>query len=305
MFLPPEAFGQSGAEWGDDEEGGLELASASQWDIAVRYHEFKGRPGMSHLARSLRRLSAEAIMERAQAILGSVVHPVIPMLETWDALPSDAMQPDIDIEETLEGSPWLLSTSHPSAQDIVMSYLIKKKQPIVLTVDTSLSMTGEKLALTAVALAVVLLQFPEDPIGIVAFENSAQVLKRPTERISIQELVERFLDVPAQGYTHLEDGLKGALSLAREARTSGGGRPCPTVLLTDGKYTAGRDPAYLAPRFSQLVLLKMGEERASLQLCKEMSRLGHGALFEVAELEDLPGAMYGIVKDLLRGRASA
>src|SRR6185312_12130139 len=115
-------------------------------------------------------------------------------------------------------------------QDIWMSYTLHRRQSIILTVDTSLSMTGEKLALTAVALAVVLLQFPEDPVGIVAFENSAQVLKRPAERLTIQQLVERFLDVPAQGYTHLEDGLREALRQVRSLEGASAGRPPSTVL---------------------------------------------------------------------------
>jgi hypothetical protein len=75
------------------------------------------------------------------------------------------------------------------------------------------------------------------------------------------------------------------------------------VLLTDGKYTAGRDPAYLAPRFPHLVVLKMGKERASFELCRELAQKGHGALREVGELEALPSIMYGVVKDLLRGRS--
>ena len=111
--------------------------------------------------------------------------------------------------------------------------------------------------------------------------------------------------MPAQGYTHLEDGLKGALALVRSAGAAGQGRPPSTVLLTDGKYTAGRDPAFLAPRFPHLVVLKMGKERASAELCREMAQKGHGALREVGELEALPGVMYGVVKDLLRGHSPA
>ena len=152
------------------------------------------------------------------------------------------------------------------------------------------------------ALAVVFLQFPEDPIGIIAFENRPQVLKLPGERIGVRELMARFLDVPAQGYTHLEAGIQEALRLAGETQARGGGRPPAVLLLTDGKYTAGRDPAYLAPKFRHLNVMKMGPEKASLPLCRDLARRGGGSLREVAELESLPSAMYGVVKDLLRGR---
>lgn len=301
-LLPPETI--SGGAMLDDESD-LVLSSVSAWDVATRYHEFKAKPSMAKAIKKLRKLSAEAILERAKEVLGSVVHPIEMRSSLWSELPSTADQPDIDLEETLENSPLAISSGIITAQDIWMEYSVHRKQPVILSVDTSLSMTGEKLALTAVALAVVLLQFPEDPVGIVAFENEAKILKRPDERLTVPELIERFLDVPAQGYTHLEDGMKLALRLSAAAKISGHSKAPSTVLLTDGKYTAGRDPAYLAPRFSHLVVLKMGKERASLELCTELARKGKGALREVGELEALPSVMYSVVKDLLRGRSLA
>lgn len=249
------------------------------------------RPLKRREIEALRKISARAVLERAQEILGSLVHPMEKKLDLYQDVPSHAISPEIDLEATLESD---------NAGEIYMEYQVPRRQTLILTVDTSLSMTGEKLALTAVALAVVILQFPEDRIGIVAFENEANVLKRPDERITIETLVERFLDVPAQGYTHLEDGLKATLKLLRGEH---GRRPPSVVLLTDGKYTAGRDPAYLAQKFKHLLVLKMGEERASHDLCKELAHKGHGSLKEVYDLNQLPGVMYKVVKDLLRGRS--
>lgn len=313
FFVPPELLG-SLTDMADINVQGLDLQPASAWEIAIRYHEFKSKrsaPGQSQDAhRHLRRLSASAILARAQEVLGSVVHPVEQRIAPWSELPPQAEQVDLDLEETLENSPLgvmgLLDNRNDfplTGEDVWMSYNVHHPQSIVLSVDTSLSMTGEKLALTAVALAVVLLEFPDDPIGIIAFENEAKILKRLDERISIQSLVERFLDVPAQGYTHLEDGMKAALKLVNQAKAAGKRKHPSTVLLTDGKYTAGKDPAYLAPLFPHLVVLKMGQERASLDLCRELAKKGRGVLREVGELKGLPSIMYGVVKDLLRGRS--
>ena len=286
------------------EEDELSLESLGGWDVATRYHDFKGRPGFRRRTHQLRRISAEAIIRRAQAVLGAVVHPQERRVDAASNLPAEAEQVDLDLEETLENEPWL-GREAPGQPDgeVWMSYALPRRQPVILSVDTSLSMTGEKLALTAVALAVVLLQFPEDPIGIVAFENEARILKRPEERMSLLALIERFLDVPAQGYTHLEAGLRASLQVSRSAAHQARSRPASTVLLTDGKYTAGRDPAYLAPRFHHLVVLKMGYERASVDLCQEMAKKGHGRVQEVGDLQTLPTIMYGVVKDLLRGRS--
>jgi Mg-chelatase subunit ChlD len=289
----------------------LEFQKLSAWDVAVRYHEFKLKCSSPIILKKLRDLSVTAVLERAQEVLGSLVHPVEHRSSPLSEVPARADQPDFDLDETLDNSPLALGIAkgdfeidYPlTDQDIWMSYNIHRRQPIVLSVDTSLSMTGDKLALTAVALAVVLLQFPDDLIGIVAFENQAKILKSPEEKISIAQLVERFLDVPAQGYTHLEDGLKMSLKLIHRVRLAGCGRPTSAVLLTDGKYTAGRDPAYLAFRFPHLVVIKMGTERASLSLCKDLAKKGHGVLREMGELETLPAIMYGVVKDILRGRS--
>ncbi len=304
LFLPPESF--SSPMGLDEDDIGIELSSASSWDVATRYHEFKAKRSYQSIARRLRKVSVHAVMQRAQAVLGSVVHPVDLRMSTLAELPGGADQPELDLEETIDQSPHLLTGRVPAAaEDLWMSYSTPRRQSVVLSVDTSLSMTGEKLALTAVALAVVLLQFPDDPIGIVAFENEAKILKRPEEKISIAELVERFLEVPAQGYTHLEEGLRASLGMVKNQMSRGSQKPVSTVLLTDGKYTAGRDPSYLAPRFRHLIVLKMGNERASMSLCQDLASQGGGALKEVADLEDLPQVMYSVVKDLLRGRSLA
>ncbi len=288
----------------------VDLTSASSWDVATRYHEFKTKPQVQKnrkLADHLRAISTRAVLERAQRVLGSIVRPTDIRHGVLSELPIDALLAELDLEETIENSPWVASSQKKlfaREEDLWMEYKTIRDQAIILSVDTSLSMTGEKLALTAVALAVVLLQFPDDPVGIVAFENEARVLKKPDEKISIEELIARFLDVPAQGYTHLELGMQSALKLLRTVQSGRSRRPPSCVLLTDGKYTAGKDPAYLAPRFPHLVVLKMGDERSSHSLCEDLAKKGRGALREVADLEVLPEAMYAVVKSLLRGTAS-
>jgi Mg-chelatase subunit ChlD len=173
----------------------------------------------------------------------------------------------------------------------------------VLCLDTSLSMQGEKLALMGVAVAVVLLQFPDDPVGVLGFDDQARVLKRPDERLPVETLIERLLDVPGRPYTNLELGLAHALELAQHATRSSRGRPVSTVLVTDGKYTAGKDPAYVASRFAHLAVLKVGADQSGLPLCHELATRGRGSVREAPRLEALPFAMYGAVQELLRGRA--
>lgn len=271
------------------------------WKIAIKYHELKAKRSLKVRSRELRKLSAASILERAQQLLGSIVRPVDQKSAPMSDVPFHAPQLEIDLEETIENTPSLLLGAQQTAlrhQDIWMNYEVGRPQQLVLCVDTSLSMTGEKLALTAVSLAMVLLEFPDDPIGVIAFENEAKILKRPAERISIQQLVERFLDVPAHGYTHLEDGLKAGLRMLRDEMPSMTGQPTSTILVTDGKYTAGKDPTFLAPRFPHLIVVKMGTERASFEFCRNLAHQGNGVLREVNELSSLPAVMYGVVKEI-------
>lgn len=289
----------------DDPTEAEDIGDYEDWDVALRYHEFRSHPAFRESHERLRALSARAILRRAQEVLGSVVRPTLLKRAPLDEVPADRAA-ELDLEETLDESPMIaLRSQAPLPKDLWMSYAESRGQPVILALDTSLSMTGEKLALTAVALAVMVLAFPEDPVGIVAFENEAKVLKHPGESITVFQLVERFLDVPAKGYTHLEEGLKGALRLLKAIPKRGMARPPSTLLLTDGKYTAGKDPAYLAPRFPHLEVLKMGRESSSLTLCVDLARRGHGSMREVGELEDLPSIMYAAVKEMLRGRSVA
>lgn len=264
--------------------------------------------GTKHEAavRRLRAAGAAAIVRRARKVLGAVVHPTRSGQSPWTETPEDATRIEVAIEETLEGAPLAFAGATGATllpDDVVVDYERRRTQAVVLCLDTSLSMQGEKLALMGVAVAVVLLQFPDDPVAVVGFDDAPHVLKRADERVPVETLIERLLDVPGRPYTNLEAGLARALELAQRATRGTRGRPVSTVLVTDGKYTAGRDPAPLAPRFAHLAVLKVGTDRAGLPLCRELARRGHGSMREAPRLDVLPFAMYGAVQELLRGRA--
>ena len=267
----------------------------TDWDVAIRYHDLKAKLQDPRLQRRVAEISVQGVLSRAQEILGSLVHSRVAATAPFAEVPPGAEAVELDLESTLENS----VPGHPEPW---MSYRQARMEPVILCVDTSLSMTGEKLALTAVAVAVVLLEFPDDPVGVVTFETEPHVVKRPHERISIPEMVKRFLEAPSKGYTDIEDGLLAALKQVREVASLGVKRPAPVVLISDGKYTAGKDPSYLAPRFPHLQVVKIGTDRSSLLLCQTLARKGRGNLREVADMRDLPLALFNLVKELIRGR---
>jgi hypothetical protein len=275
----------------------LILESGSDWDVAIRYHEIKlALKNDPKKIERLRAFSAESVLRRARNLVGSLARPSKTQSGRIDEIPAEAHSIEFDLDETIE------NMNEPGQNGMVYQWQIPQKRSIIIAVDTSLSMTGEKIALTAVALAVVMLQFPEDPIGVIAFETTAVVLKKPTEPLTLLELIQRFLDVPAQGYTHLENGLKEAIRQCKEiAQSSRSMRPA-TLLISDCKYTAGRDPAYLASRFEILHVLKMGHDQSSRSLAETLTGHGRDELREVGEFEALPRAILDVSKKILRNQ---
>lgn len=276
------------------------------WAVATKYHElkesaaFKKRLGLQPWVKEL---VIEEIIRQAQGVLRSIRKRGTPILRPSNEWQEWLEQDRGDLETTVEESAAWISSAiellEPS--DLWLTTEEIPRQPIVIVIDTSLSMTGEKLALTAVALAVVLLQFPDEPIGVIAFENEAEVLLSPERKASLRETLGKFLDVPAQGYTHLERGIRRSLKLQERLHSLfRGQRPVRTALLTDGKYTAGRDPRYLSGHFESLNILKMGGDASSQAFCEDFAFKGNGGCWEVPSLKNLPFVMFQVVQEWIR-----
>lgn len=240
------------------------------------------------------------ILLEARKSLRSAAHPMrvraLPFLE-HEGDPNSGSE--VALDETLEAA-LARGARAPNLTDLQIHVSETRPQPVCISIDTSLSMTGEKLALTAVALGVVCLQFPREKMAVLSFEHEARILKRPDEICGAREVLRRFLLSPTQGYTDLEEGLRVTLDCI-PSFSGRAERPVATLLLTDGKYTAGKDPTYLASRFPSLHVLKMGRDSSSEALCRDLARFGRGRLYGVAELRALPASMVAASRDLLRG----
>lgn len=297
-----------------DEDIIPDLGGATDWDIATRYADF-GVPlargtASETPALALRRVAASAILRRAKQLIGSIVRPTTRHVLPWPELPADAQRVELDLEETIENTPEGFTSRDLKRRDqgrlpepqLWMGFDVHRSHPLVLCLDASLSMMGENQALMGVAVAAIMLELPTDPLGVIAFDDDVTVLKRPDERIAPMDLIERLLDVPGRPYTNMEAGLRKALQLGSKSGRVRGHR-INAVLVTDGKYTSGRDPAYLAAKFSHLVVLKVGAAESGRPLCVELANRGRGSMREVPRLESLPDAAYHVVRALIRGRS--
>jgi uncharacterized protein with von Willebrand factor type A (vWA) domain len=200
------------------------------------------------------------------------------------------MEGDLDLEGSLEADPLL---QHPENLQVLRQLPLIVE--VVAILDTSLSMTGEKLALMAVAVAILKLKL--ENLSVVVFDTEAQRLSRVGEQISIRTLLRRILEVPAQGFTNIEAGLQVGASELRRSRE----RERVGILLTDGVSNVGGNPVFSAARFPKLHVIHLGDyQPQGARCCKAMANAGRGRLYRATRYADLPGVVRRAVRELFR-----
>jgi Mg-chelatase subunit ChlD len=222
-----------------------------------------------------------AIVERARALVRHAVRPAHTVSLGW---PDDG---DLDLDATIERPrPW-------APGDLRLSRREPREADVVAVLDMSLSMTGEKIALVAVATAILRLKL--EHVAFVAFDTVPHVLVRAGERVAIRELVRRVLEVPAQGYTNIEGGLvAGRQQLARGRHAERVG-----MLFTDGVANVGHDPVCAAFRYPRLHVVHVGDHHPQgARACLAMARAGRGRLYRARAYGDLPGVVRAAVREL-------
>ncbi len=109
-------------------------------------------------------------------------------------------------------------------------------------VDTSLSMSGENMAVAAVAAAVLALKLHPEDLSVVVFEDKATAATHLDVPDPPEEVVRRMLDQPVRGYTNIEAALAlGAAELERGRNPAAAACPSPTAS-SPPAATRGRSP---------------------------------------------------------------
>ncbi len=251
------------------------------WEAATTFHSLQRR-----LHGPLRRLAedraVDAVVARARALLRHAARPVRAVEDGWPA------PGELDLDATLERPrPW-------APADLRVRRAEPREADVVAILDMSLSMTGEKIALIAVSAAILHLRLGD--VGVVQFDSEAHTLVQVGEVVSTRELVRRVLTVPAQGYTHIEAGLKAGLEQLRRGRR----RERVGVILTDGVANLGWDPARVAPRFQRLHVVQVGsEDRQGTRTCARMARAGRGRRYRAIIYAQLPAVVRRLIRECL------
>jgi Mg-chelatase subunit ChlD len=197
---------------------------------------------------------------------------------------------DIDLDRTVAQ---LVEHPLPDEDDIIVRERARTRRSVLLLVDVSGSMRGERVRTAAATVGALAAELSRDDLAVIAFWSDAAVLSRLGQRVPPQALLDTMLRIPAKGLTNIAWPLQVA---ARElARVPA--RDARAVLLSDCVHNAGPDPRPFAARLPRLDVLLDTSGEQDAELARELARLGHGRLRRIGGYTDVAPALGAIFTD--------
>jgi Mg-chelatase subunit ChlD len=191
---------------------------------------------------------------------------------------------DIDLDRTLEQ---LTEHPVPEDEDIIVRERVTTTRSVVLLVDLSGSMRGERARTAAAAVGALAAELARDNLAVIAFWSDAVVLSRLGQHVAPERLVESMLRVPARGLTNLAFPLQ----VARRELARVPARDARVLLLSDCVHNAGPDPRPFAARLPRLDILLDTTGEQDPELARDLARLGRGRLRQVRSYRDVAPAL--------------
>lgn len=148
----------------------------------------------------------------------------------------------------------------PSLEDLTARDWSKPNLALCLLIDRSGSMGGERLATAAVAAAASLWRAPVDT-SVIAFSDDAIVIASQGSGRDAEDVVNQIFRLRGHGTTDLAFAFRtAAAQLARSSATRK-----ITLLLSDGRATAGDDPTIAATDLDELIVLAPADDAENAQ----------------------------------------
>jgi uncharacterized protein with von Willebrand factor type A (vWA) domain len=233
-----------------------------------------------------------SVIVRARESLGPVQKPYryhqVEQAEANELISQGAVL-EFDIEESLQNYP---GKNSPVPAELVYQARVERNYGMVLLLDTSLSMKGEKLALLGVTIAAVAASVPSQALCILGFDSEIHAIKEFNENVAVEILVSRILSIPPGGFTNIELGLKSA----RERIRAGIFPRARVILVSDGRYTEGRDPVEEAKNFHFIYPVTLGKDPGGRSIMREIAATGLGRASEVREMKELPRFLLNAIR---------
>jgi Mg-chelatase subunit ChlD len=206
------------------------------------------------------------------------------------SLPWSGGSDELDLERTLDA---VAGAPFPEERDVVVRERVRQRRSVVLVVDVSGSMKGERVRTAAAAVGALAGELARDRLAVVAFWSDAAVLVRLGEPVSPLAVLDLLLRVPAQGLTNVDFALQTAGAQlagvpARDARV---------LLLSDCVHNAGPDPRTTAARLPRLDVLVDVSGEQDVDLGRDLARLGRGRVRLVRDHRDAAAALGALFTD--------
>lgn len=197
---------------------------------------------------------------------------------------------EIDLERTVAGM--IERPTDPEPTIFVYERLLNERA-VVLAVDTSGSMRGERIRTAAATVGALAGEMRHDRLGVLAFWSDTAVLLHLGMEVRPHELLDTLLGLPAKGLTNVAFPLQTAATELRSERA----RDQRVLLLSDALHNAGPDPRDAASRLPRVdVLLDASGEHDEL-LGREIAAAGAGRFQIVRSHRDVAPALSRIYRD--------
>jgi uncharacterized protein with von Willebrand factor type A (vWA) domain len=197
---------------------------------------------------------------------------------------------ELDIDRTLE----LLGEGRPlGPEELFVREPLRQRRSVVLAVDVSGSMRGERVRIAAAAVGALAAELTTDDFAVVAFWSEAAVLLRFGEHATAEQIIDELLAIEPVGLTNVSFPLEWAAG--ELARAGVGNRRA--VLLSDCVHNAGPDPRRAAATMPRLDVLfdDFGEKDA--EMARDLARRGRGLVLPVRDFADVAPALGRIFED--------
>ncbi|WP_245160916.1 vWA domain-containing protein [Blastococcus sp. CT_GayMR16] len=197
---------------------------------------------------------------------------------------------DIDLDRTLDA---LAETPFPDDDDVVVREHRRMRRSVVLVVDVSGSMRGERIRTAAAAVGALAGELARDRVAVVAFWSDAAVLLRLGEPVDPTALLDLLLRVPTGGLTNVAF----ALEVARRQLAGVSPRDARVLLLSDCVHNAGPDPRTVAAGLPRLDVLVDVSGEVDTDLGRDLAAMGRGRVRLIRTHRDVPPAMSDLFAD--------
>ena len=256
------------------------------WSVAQHYSYIRKQLKDPKLLMATKKIAITAIIHRTLQLLGPTRRRMEFVRETY----SPGQTGEIEIEMTAEE---ILGKAEIDSSDLIIESNLPRKTACVLMLDTSMSMSGDKLGIATASLGVLAFKLKSIQYAVITFDNVAKPVKRLDQRLAITSLVGDLLDISAGGYTNIEDGLRtGLIELTNSRAKERFG-----VIMTDGNYTAGKNPSEIAAEYPKLFVIMIKSHDSKPELCTRMASLGKGRVFEANSFDEVPSILRNLLRD--------